>query len=186
MMSKAADTDRLSKRQAMIAGLVNKIEAIVRKKPPIEDPDLDDDDTPVDVETLVLVIDDDSTDDEAEARAKAEVKPDATAMERPPPLMTPMTPATPGAPSEQSYQCDKCEFHTRSRGSLFRHAQVMHDAAGPGGARHVQCDYCGKKFSEERKMLYHVDAVHLGVKPYQCELCDFKATRPEQVKNHKK
>ena len=45
------------------------------------------------------------------------------------------------------------------------------------------CEICGHKFLWRWMLSRHM-MTHTGEKPHACPLCDYKAARKEQVKNH--
>ena len=45
------------------------------------------------------------------------------------------------------------------------------------------CDYDA---FDKQTLLRHVNAIHLNIKPFQCDICDFKASQKGTVNSHVK
>ena len=109
-------------------------------------------------------------------------------------------------------RCLDCSFKTESATELLDHARDVHkrdtslktekiarreDAKStvnnnektlkniPHSLTRFPCDLCGQKY----KYMYlneHVNSVHLGIKPYKCDSCDFVAGQAPNLAHHKK
>ena len=47
-----------------------------------------------------------------------------------------------------------------------------------------KCQSCGKTFSRQRKLKYHVEAVHEKIIDFQCKLCEYKSYYKANVQRH--
>ena len=50
--------------------------------------------------------------------------------------------------------------------------------------RKFACGFCPMKFKSTTMQRYHENAIHLNIKNYKCDQCDFKAARPQHLKTH--
>ena len=48
------------------------------------------------------------------------------------------------------------------------------------------CDLCGFKAANKGFLRDHINGVHLGVKPYQCDKCEFATAHYSSLAAHKK
>ena len=48
------------------------------------------------------------------------------------------------------------------------------------------CDQCDKSFADARHLREHVLAIHDKLKPFGCEICDFKCARIDNLNTHRK
>ena len=75
-------------------------------------------------------------------------------------------------------KCDLCPY-VCSSGSSLRHRRNMlrYHMKGVHGPKNLVCDYCGAKYSKFQPNAFkdHVNAVHLKLKPYKCNVegCDY-------------
>lgn len=47
----------------------------------------------------------------------------------------------------------------------------------------LRCDVCAKEFREQKYLTRHM-TVHSGYKPFQCQYCDYKCNRKDNLKTH--
>ena len=96
------------------------------------------------------------------------------------------------------HQCDKCEFKTKTPGSLKSHISVVHFNIKPFACdlcefkaanqsdlrahkrrkhsiqkqeRNFKCDKCEFKSHTRQGVTTHINSVHLGLRPYVCDIC---------------
>ena len=87
------------------------------------------------------------------------------------------------------YPCDLCETTFTSKEFLAEHISTSHPADSVfRPPRHSQashdpgltCKICGiiliKSRENVNNMKFHIDNVHLDIKPYQCTMCDKSTT----------
>ena len=48
----------------------------------------------------------------------------------------------------------------------------------------LQCNHCGKFFSQKDQLNLHIKAVHEGRKDYKCHICGKSFSHPVNVTNH--
>ena len=48
------------------------------------------------------------------------------------------------------------------------------------------CELCGHKFVTNNELNDHFNSVHLGLRPYKCDLCDFKTGQASNLFHHKR
>ncbi|CAN8064053.1 unnamed protein product [Agarophyton chilense] len=88
---------------------------------------------------------------------------------RPDPIPTPD-----GISRETILRCDKCSRTFCSNQQFNQHLSVFHGrskvASGQREANFL-CAYCGKRFSSPSKRTLHINATHMGLKPYHCKVC---------------
>ena len=80
----------------------------------------------------------------------------------------------------KNYQCDICSKIVKRSSRLREHKLEVH-----GGQRdRYKCDKCG--FSSFRKETVEKNdkAIHLKIKPYQCDICPKGFTRKEILIDH--
>jgi len=78
------------------------------------------------------------------------------------------------------HKCDTCNQLFKSHGALHNHIQLKHEK------RRFTCtvEGCSADFGTKQGMQKHVNAVHLGLKPYQCEICDKTFAEKTQMMSH--
>ena len=52
--------------------------------------------------------------------------------------------------------------------------------------REKKCNQCDKSFADDRHLREHVMAIHDKLKPFGCEICDFKCARIDNLNTHRK
>lgn len=53
-------------------------------------------------------------------------------------------------------------------------------------SRNFACEYCGRKFSNKRDCMGHVNSAHLHRKPFVCDLCQRSFAGKKTLNNHRK
>jgi uncharacterized Zn-finger protein len=48
------------------------------------------------------------------------------------------------------------------------------------------CDQCDKRFADAKHLREHIIAVHDKLKPFACEMCDFKCARTDNLNVHRR
>jgi len=70
--------------------------------------------------------------------------------------------------AEFKLKCDQCEKTVWTQKQLEVH-KTKHDYSTADG--NYTCDQCGYKCKHSFTLRIHINGVHLGLKPHQCELC---------------
>ena len=66
-----------------------------------------------------------------------------------------------------------------------RHIDVIHDGNKPKPkSKDYNCELCGKAFSEERNLKFHIHTVHEGNKDFKCDSCGRTFATPSGLKGH--
>ena len=68
--------------------------------------------------------------------------------------------------------------------SVHMEVKSLFKSSCESNAQHV-CMQCGKMFKRKGYLAEHM-RIHLGVKPYKCELCDYRATQSGCLARHMK
>ena len=71
----------------------------------------------------------------------------------------------------------KCEYWTQNKQLLQRHHLGKHEGVN-------YCTDCEKKYSDKKNLKEHQLSKHEGV-IYECDQCNYSASRPESLKLHK-
>ena len=111
------------------------------------------------------------------------------------------------------FQCSKCDFEGNNTEDLEKHINQRHKVANPffiastfvetsALENHTEafmaekskipnidvlaCDLCNFEADCEKRLKIHKDAVHLKLKNFKCENCDFATGWPKSINAHKK
>ena len=68
-----------------------------------------------------------------------------------------------------------------SQESLAQHMKYVHEKA----AKPYLCDKCDKSFRSNKDLLRHMNYSHEGGKEFQCDICDYNASTPQNLTQHK-
>ena len=82
--------------------------------------------------------------------------------------------------SGEVFSCGQCEMTFISRMHLKRHITIRHTE------KSFQCDQCDRTFHRPIALKTHIASVHDKLKPFYCELCDFKCARLSNLHLHRK
>ena len=83
----------------------------------------------------------------------------------------------------KGFDCTMCNVSYRKKATLRLHVRKVHDKED---VNDIQCPHCQYKTCRNTHMKLHIDAVHLGLKPYKCDICGESFTQPTHVRTHKK
>ncbi|KAG2458490.1 ZFP26 protein, partial [Polypterus senegalus] len=87
---------------------------------------------------------------------------------------------------EDTFKCLHCIFTDKSWSKVYKHLCTTH---GQIGKTHAcpECDkrFCRKKFSSKLALQRHM-GIHSGVKPYECQDCDYKTRLKASLIQHKR
>ena len=82
--------------------------------------------------------------------------------------------------SGEVFTCSQCEMRFPSRVHLTRHITYKHTE------KTVQCEQCDRAFHRHVALMTHIASVHDKLKPFYCEVCDFKCARLSNLHLHRR
>ena len=82
--------------------------------------------------------------------------------------------------SGEVFTCVKCDTSFNSKRCLRRHIVSKHTD------RTLQCDQCDRSFHDMYGLRKHITSVHDKLKPFFCEVCDFKCARLTNLHLHRR
>ena len=82
--------------------------------------------------------------------------------------------------SEKSLQCPKCESLFRAEYQLKKHLTTYHPEKYK-----FNCEQCGKGFMLKTSFEHHMN-IHLGLKPYVCDICACGFSDKSNLHAHRK
>ena len=113
--------------------------------------------------------------------------------------------------SEQQFSCDQCSYIGKNKEYLWKHMNGTHNSErfdcsmcgtqfkhkktleshfktvhGKVNFKHINCPHCEYKSSRNEHMQMHIDAVHLGLRPFKCDVCDKDFTQKTHLRTHQK
>ena len=65
---------------------------------------------------------------------------------------------------------------------MTEHVKLQHNEH----VKKIQCEQCEYSAKSKQALKFHSDAVHLGLRPYQCEVCGKSFTQSQHLLTHKK
>ena len=82
-------------------------------------------------------------------------------------------------------KCEHCNKGFRTANDLYKHKKRLHaQVSGLKSAYVVNCDQCGRKFTDKgRAYKDHLD-FHAGIKNYECHDCDKKFATASSLRDH--
>ena len=87
--------------------------------------------------------------------------------------------------SKTVYRCSQCDFKTIRRHNLKRHSLTHGMQSVERDVLKNSCAECGKPFSTEQKLLYHVKLKHtLSQEQYSCFQCAYKTKVKRDFSRH--
>ena len=84
--------------------------------------------------------------------------------------------------AELKLKCDQCEKTVWTQKQLKVH-MTKHDYSTADGC--FTCDQCGYTCKKSHRLKFHIDAVHLGLKPHLCELCPAAFATKSTLNKHR-
>lgn len=90
--------------------------------------------------------------------------------------------------NQKTYCCDIC-FKSFNQYVQLKNHSVVHLKENqltdlPNWAKPKKCDICQRVCSDSKSLKKHVQAVHSQLKPYICQICDYKSARKANLKQH--
>ena len=90
-------------------------------------------------------------------------------------------------PNKKKYErkllkCEKCPYSTRTSSHMKRHVMALHDNIDP----FLFCGACEFSTKFKHSLDNHYKAVHLKLKLFGCQLCEYKAVEKCHLRRHAK
>ena len=82
--------------------------------------------------------------------------------------------------STEPHNCEICMEKFESRKSMIRHKRTAHQLAL------FECEVCHKTYTSKQNKKFHFDAVHRGVKNFDCKICGKKFAWQNALADHMK
>ena len=82
--------------------------------------------------------------------------------------------------STEPHNCEICMEKFECRRSMVRHKQTAHQLAL------FECEVCHKTYTSKQNKKFHFDAVHRGVKNFDCKICGKKFAWQNALADHMK
>ena len=76
--------------------------------------------------------------------------------------------------------CPECGNKFRYKTDLKKHIRRVHSI------REKKCEICDKKFTYNSSLIKHVQSVHEKLKPFHCEVCEFRSARIDNLNLHRR
>ena len=74
-----------------------------------------------------------------------------------------------------------CDYTSLSKPKMVEHYKRCHLKL-----KNAQCPHCPSAFYKPERLNEHINGIHLGLKPYKCDLCDFRTAYRKISSEHKK
>ena len=78
-------------------------------------------------------------------------------------------------------RCDQCDYKASNQAILRQHILRMHELGKYGH----ECQLCDKEFSRTNNLKRHIEQVHMSVKRFKCDQCQFETSAKATIKQHK-
>ena len=88
-----------------------------------------------------------------------------------------------GTHNSERFDCSMCGTQFKHKKTLESHFKTVH---GKVNFKHINCPHCEYKSSRNEHMQMHIDAVHLGLRPFKCDVCDKDFTQKTHLRTHQK
>lgn len=87
---------------------------------------------------------------------------------------------------ERPYSCETCGSGFMRMSSLQSHLRLHRGLKSRDMPldKHFRCQHCEKPFRRMCEVKKHINAVHLGLRPYVCEMCTASFTTKEGLQRH--
>jgi hypothetical protein len=82
----------------------------------------------------------------------------------------------------KDFSCDLCDFKCSTQNSIRHHRKAKH----LDESEKRKCSDCSYSTYFERNLTNHVNAVHLKIKNFGCDFCDYKCSKKSDLKPHVK
>ena len=80
------------------------------------------------------------------------------------------------------YACDQCERKFANPSDLNYHLGAKHTV----NPETIDCGECGKTFKNDKTLRLHIMYKHTKVNKYECDQCDAKFTRKDNLRRHQR
>ena len=78
-------------------------------------------------------------------------------------------------------RCDQCDFKASNQAILRQLILRMHELGNYGH----DCQLCDKEFSRANNLKRHIEQVHMSLKLFKCDQCQFETSAKATMKEHK-
>ena len=82
----------------------------------------------------------------------------------------------------EAVNCKHCDFKTANKFNMDRHEKTRHEN------NRIKCphDSCTTACATKENLKRHIDEIHLRIKKFKCEMCEYKCTQKANLKKHQK
>ena len=81
------------------------------------------------------------------------------------------------------FKCTFCDMFYVRKTSLIFHVKKVHEGLD---MKTVNCPHCEYKTARDGHLQQHINAVHLGLRPFKCDICGKDFTQKPHLKTHSK
>ena len=84
---------------------------------------------------------------------------------------------------ERTHTCELCGKSYLRAYELKQHSQSIHE--GIPKPKDILCDICGRRFTKQSKLTWHLKYDHLKIKRFKCDRCNKAFNQPKFFNQHK-
>uniref|UniRef100_A0A182Y9L3 C2H2-type domain-containing protein n=1 Tax=Anopheles stephensi TaxID=30069 RepID=A0A182Y9L3_ANOST len=91
---------------------------------------------------------------------------------------------------EKPHECRVCHYRFEYVGHLQRHIRQQHESMAeellaPAEPQSFDCNFCGESFDTKPLLTAHVQTMHRGEKPFQCDKCPATFSYKKSYETHR-